>query len=118
MSSTGPVLDMSEMHPDDDYVRETTVLASLGLDRPALIGCYYRLPLMTAAGGKPALTVPEWREWITGWLRDHGALLLVVDTATGATQVDPWGGAIQAVYQSLRAMLAAYPALAVVLVVH
>ena len=115
---TGPVLVLSEMHADDDFGREAIVLASLGLDRSALSGRYYRLPLMTAAGGKPALTVPEWRDWITTWLRDHEALLLVVDTATGATQVDPWGGAIQAVYQSLRAMLAAYSALAVVLVVH
>jgi hypothetical protein len=115
---TGPVLDMSEMHPDDDYVRETTVLASLGLDRSALIGCYFRLPLMTAAGGKPALTVPEWCAWITGWLRGRAALLLIVDTATAATQVDPWGTAIQAVYTALRVMLAEYPALAIILVVH
>ena len=115
---TGPVLVLSEMHSDDDYQRETTVLASLGLERSALADRYFRLPLMTAAGGKPALTVLEWREWITAWLRDHRALLLVVDTATGATQVDPWGGAIQSVYQNLRGMLAAYPALAVVLVVH
>jgi hypothetical protein len=115
---TGPVLVLSEMHSDDDYQRETTVLASLGLERSALADRYFRLPLMTAAGGKPALTVPEWQEWITTWLRDHEALLLVVDTATGATQVDPWGAAIQSVYQNLRGMLAAYPALAVVLVVH
>jgi hypothetical protein len=73
---------------------------------------------MTAAGGKPALTVPEWREWITAWLREHAAVAMVVDTATGATQVDPWGGAIQAVYQDLRGMLADYPSLLVALLVH
>jgi hypothetical protein len=115
---TGPVLVLSEMHPDDDYQREATVLASLGLERSALLGRYYRLPLMTAAGGRPVLMVPEWREWITAWLRHGEALLLVVDTATNATQVDPWGVAIQSVYRDLRGMLAAYPALAVVLVVH
>lgn len=115
---TGPVLYMSEMHADDDYEREATVLSSLGLDRAALAGRYYRLPLMTAAGGRPALTVPEWRAWITGWLRDRGALLLIVDTATGATQVDPWGREIQAVYSALRVMLAEYPDLAIVLLLH
>lgn len=114
----GPVLYLSEMHADDDHVRETTVLASLGLDRAALTGWYYRLPLMTAAGGKPALTVPEWRRWITGWLRTRGALLLIIDTATGATQVDPWGKAIQQVYTDLRMMLDEYPALAIILVLH
>ena len=116
--TTGPVLVLSEMHSDDDFGREETVLASLGLGREALRDHYYRLPLMTAAGGKPALTVPEWRTKYTAWLREHGALLLVVDTATGATQVDPWGSAIQAVYQDLRGMIAAYPALAVILIVH
>ncbi|HEY5436357.1 MAG TPA: AAA family ATPase [Candidatus Limnocylindrales bacterium] len=115
---TGPVLYMSEMHADDDYGREAIVLASLELERSALVGRYYRLPLMTAAGGRPALTVPEWRAWVTGWLRDHGALLLIVDTATGATQVDPWGREIQAVYAALRVMLAEYPELAIVLLIH
>jgi hypothetical protein len=50
---TGPVLYLSEMHTDDDYGREATVLSSLGLERAALAGRYYRLPLMTAAGGRP-----------------------------------------------------------------
>jgi hypothetical protein len=115
---TGPVLILSEMHGDDDYAREDLTLASLGLPRAALAGRYYRLPLMTAAGGRPALTEPRWCTWITGWLRDRGALLLVVDTATGATQVDPWGKAIQGVFAQLRVMLADYPALAIILIVH
>ena len=109
---------MSEMHADDDYGREATVLDSLGLERPDLAGRYYRLPLMTAAGGRPALMVPEWRAWVTGWLRDRGALLLIVDTATGATQVEPWGPGIQSVYAALRVMLAEYPDLAIVLLIH
>jgi hypothetical protein len=62
--------------------------------------------------------VAPWRAWITGWLREHGALVLIVDTATGATQVDPWGQAIQAVYSGLRAMVDDYPDLAIVLVLH
>ena len=114
----GPVLVLSEMHPDDDYGREEVVLASLGIERAALAGRYYRLPLMTAAGGAPALTVPEWRTWVADWARAHGVLLAVFDTATGATQVDPWGREIQNVYRDLRLMLDAYPDLAVVLIVH
>ncbi|HLY13560.1 MAG TPA: AAA family ATPase, partial [Candidatus Limnocylindrales bacterium] len=115
---TGPVLILSEMHPDDDYQREQTTLESLGLERDALAGRYYRLSLITAAGGRPALTVDAWRDWITAWLREHEALLLVVDTATGATQVDPWGKAIQEVYTNLRVMIDEYPALAVILLLH
>lgn len=99
---TGPVLVLSEMHTDDDYAREELTLASLELERAALTGRYFRLPLMTAAGGRPALTVPDWCAWVTGWMRDHGVLLLVVDTATGATRVDPWGESIQKVYADLR----------------
>ena len=118
VAQTGPVLVLSEMHSDDDFLREATVLGSLGLERTALTDRYYRLPLMTAAGGKPALTVQEWRCWITAWLREHHALLMVVDTATGASQIDPWGAAIQEVYGGLRAMIGEYPALSVVLVVH
>lgn len=116
--ATGPVLVLSEMHADDDYAREATIIESLGLERNALAGRYYRLPLMTAAGGEPALLADDWLEWITAWLRDRGALLLVVDTATGASQVDPWGRDIQNVYRRLRGVLAAYPALAVILIVH
>lgn len=115
---TGPVLYLSEMHPDDDYGREAMILGALGLGRESLRGRLYRLPLMTAAGGPPALTVAEWRGWITGWMRDHGVLLMIFDTGTGATQVDPWGQAIQGVYRDLRAMLEAYPQLAIVLALH
>jgi hypothetical protein len=115
---TGPVLYLSEMHGDDDFTREATVLESLGLVREQLVGRYYRLPLMMAAAGKPALMVPEWRAWAVEWLRRKRAVLLIFDTATGATQVDPWGSQIQSVYAGLRAMLDAYPALAIVLVVH
>ena len=116
--ATGPVLVLSEMHADDDYDREARILGALGLGRDALRGRLYRLPLMTAAGGPPALTVPEWRSWVTGWMRERGVLLLIVDTGTGATQVDPWGQAIQGVYRDLRAMLEAYPELAIVLALH
>ena len=115
---TGRVLVLSEMHPDDDYVREQRILETLELDRDALRGRYYRLPLMTAAGGPPVLTVDDWRAWVTSWLERQGVVLLVIDTATGASLVDPWGQAIQRVYANLRAMIATYPRLAIVLVVH
>jgi hypothetical protein len=114
----GSVLVLSEMHPDDDYTRERMVLESLELTRDALKGRYFRLPLMTAALGKPCLRVPEWRDWAVEWSRAHGVLLHVYDTATGATDVDPWGREIQAVFRDLRLMLDAYPELAIVLIVH
>jgi len=115
---TGPVLVLSEMHTDDDFTREATILAALGLDRSALRDLYFRLPLMTAAHDQPALRVSAWREYVVGWCRDRAALLLIFDTATGATQVDPWGEKIQAVYRDLRVMLAAYPDLAIILLIH
>jgi hypothetical protein len=115
---TGPVLVLGEMHPDDDYEREDRVLAALGLDRSDLAGRYYRLSLMTAADGAPVLAEDGWREWIVGWCQKHGVILLVFDTATGATQVDPWGREIQTVYRNLRLMLDTYPELAIVLIVH
>jgi hypothetical protein len=115
---TGPVLVLSEMHADDDYAYERDVLASLQLDRSALVGRYFRLPLLTAAGGPAVLSVEPWRSWIVDWLRDHEAILLIIDTATGAAQVEPWGKALQEVFRSLRGMLEAYPALAIVLTLH
>ncbi len=115
---TGAVLVLSEMHPDDDYDREETVLASLGLTRAALAGRYYRLSLMTAAGGMPALDDDDWRAWIVEWMRVRGVLLLIFDTASSATKIDPWGEEIRALFRRLRLMLAAYPALAIVLTVH
>jgi len=114
----GPVLVLSEMHADDDFGREELVLSALGLNRGAIAGRLFRLPLMTAAGGRPVLTVPEWRTWITGWCAEHDVLVAVFDTATGATQVDPWGKAIQEVFAGLRLMLEAYPALSIVLLLH
>lgn len=114
----GTVLDLSEMHPDDDFEYEQTVLDSLGVSRQALEGRYFRLGLMTAAHGRPALTDPDWRASASAWLRRHGARLLIVDTATGATLIDPWGPAIQRLYHDLRAMLAEVPELCIVLVVH
>jgi len=115
---TGPVLVLSEMHPDDDYQREDAILGSLELTRAALTNSYFRLTLATAAGDRPALQVPEWCDWITRWLRERSALLLILDTATAAAQVDPWGTDIQGVYRGLRGMVEAYPALCIALIVH
>ena len=112
------VLVLSEMHSDDDYEREQTVLQSLGMERSVLNGRYWRLPLMTAAHGQPCLRVPEWCAWCVDWCKQHNVHLLIADTATGATDVDPWGREIQAVYRQLRSMLDAYPELSIVLIVH
>jgi hypothetical protein len=109
------VLVLSEMHADDDFQREETILASLEKSRADLAGRYYRLPLYTAANGEPALRVAEWRKYIVEWSRGRDVRLLIVDTATGAADVDPWGREIQAVYRDLRAMLADYPELAIIL---
>jgi hypothetical protein len=106
------------MHGDDDYDRESTVLASLGLERSALEGTYFRLSLMTAAGGPPALDDEEWRVWIVEWMRQRRILLLIFDTASAATSSDPWGEEIRALFRHLRLMLMAYPELAIVLTVH
>jgi len=114
----GPVVVLSEMHADDDLRRLDTVCAALGRDRIELSGRYYRLPLYQAANGQPCLAVPEWRRYIIDWCRDHGVLMLIFDTATGAVNVDPWGREIQQLFRDLRAMLGAYPGLAIVLIVH
>jgi len=103
----GPVLVLSEMHSDDDYVREAQILEALELSRDALVGRYWRLALFTAAGDQPALLADDWLVWVTAWMRDRGVLALIVDTATGASQVDPWGKDIQGVYRRLRALLTA-----------
>lgn len=115
---TGPVLVLSEMHADDDWQREERILAALNLDRVGLVGGYYRLDLMTAAHGKPALQSDEWCAWTAEWMRSVNAKALIVDTATAASNVDPWGPDIQEVYRRLRLMQKSYPELLVVLVVH
>ena len=48
---------------------------------------FYRLPLMSAAGGKPARTGQEWRGWISAWLREH----LVSGYSPGWQQTVPSG---------------------------
>lgn len=118
MVGNHPVLVLSEMHTDDDYEREDIVLKALDLDRTALDGMYWRLPLMTAAHGQPCLQVPEWCSWCTDWCRANGVKVFIVDTATGATDVNPWGHEMQSVYRQLRLMLDAYPELAIILIVH
>ncbi len=115
---TGPVLVVSEMHADDDYAREQKVVDSLGLDRSALAGRSYRLSALTAAHGEPILDVQAWRDWIIEWLRAHGAKVLIIDTATSATRVDPWGNDMHELFRNLRMMLEAIPELAIILTVH
>jgi hypothetical protein len=112
------VLVLSEMPEDEDIVRQGKILASLQLEPLALDGKYWRLDLMTAADDEPALSSADWRDWVLGWCREQQVKVIMIDTATGATEVDPWGRSILAVYRNLRGMLKAYPDLALVLLVH
>jgi hypothetical protein len=112
------VVVLSEMHTDEDFAREDVVLASLGLERNALATRYFRLPLMTAANGAPPLDDAAWRRWFVGWCREHEVVCAIFDTATGATEAEPWGAPIRAVYRNLRVLIEEYPELAIVLIVH
>lgn len=114
----GPVLVLSEMHADDDWMREEAILAALGRERADLAGRYFRLSVTTAANGDPALVSPSWRGYIAGWMADHDVRLLIVDTATRATRANPWGDELQVVYDGLAQLIAAHPPLAVILIVH
>jgi hypothetical protein len=115
---SGPVLLLSEQHSDDDYEVEQKVLGALELDRTALNGRLYRLSLMTAAAGMPALDDDDWRAWIVEWMRERGILLVIFDTASGATSIDPWGEEIRALFRRLRLMLAGHDQLSIILAVH
>lgn len=114
----GNVLVLSEQHPDDDHRNETRVLDALGHTRSELEGRYWRLSTMTAAGERPPLMDAEWRSWAIDWMRAHDVRMLIVDTATGATQVDPWGKDMQTVYRALRGMVEDLPELVIVLLMH
>lgn len=114
----GRVLVLSEQHPDDDYRNEARVLEALGHTRSDLEGRLFRLSTMTAAGERPPLMDAEWRSWVVDWMRDHDVRMFIVDTATGATQVDPWGKDMQTVYRALRGMVEALPDLVIVLLMH
>ena len=116
--STCGVLVLSEMHRDDDIQRRDRILAALDLERRALRTRYFRLDLATAAQGTPALDSADWRAAILAWSRVRGVVVHVYDTASGATASNPWGQDIQAVYRNLRLMLADYPELAIILIVH
>jgi hypothetical protein len=112
------VLSLSEMHPDDDFDLEARILAALERTRAELDGCYYRLGIAEAAAGVPPLLSAAWRAWAGAWLRERRIDLLVVDTVTSAAPVDPWGEPLLRLMADLRALLAAVPELALVLVVH
>lgn len=114
----GPVVVLSEMHPDDVFDYETDVLASLGLAREALAGRYFGLSIAEAAGGAPPLLNKAWRAFAVDALRRRGAVMLIVDTITMAAPTDPWGEQLLELFSSLRAMSAACPGLAIVLLIH
>ena len=115
---TGPVLVLSEMHADDDYGREATVLASLGLERAALAGRYYRLSLMTAAGGAPALDDDAWRPWIVEWMRERRCCCWSSTRPPARPRSTRGARRSGRLFRRLRLMLADYPELAIVLTVH
>jgi hypothetical protein len=115
---TGPVLVLSEMHADDDYQREETILAALGRTRDDLDGRYYRLSLFTAANGQPALMDDGWRAYIADWMASHRVLLAIFDTGTVATNVDPWGKEMQQVFRNAKQLLEALPQVVLLFAVH
>ena len=118
VTGSGSVLVCSEMHADDDLDYEQRVLDSLGVERHELQGHYFRLDLHTAAHGRPPLIDPDWRAWLMRWVDEHDCKVVIFDTATGATQIDPWGPHLQQVYRDLRVILTRMPSLAIILVLH
>lgn len=118
ISAQAKVAYCSEMHRDDDLARITTVCRALGFEREDLAAKLYRIDPYTTANGTPPLALPTWRDSTTDWCRVHGVTLLIFDTATTASRIDPWGRAMHELFAGLRSMMAAYPALAVILLVH
>jgi len=108
----------SEMHADDDYAGEETTLASLGKTRADLGGNYFRFSLYDTAAGQPPLMVPAWRAYISSEVARLGIGVLIFDTGTTATNVDPWGEKMQEVIAALKALMTENPALAIIVLVH
>jgi hypothetical protein len=113
ITETGPVLVISEMHSDEDFLRESMILESLGLARGSLAGRYFRQNL-----DDPILDNPEWIASMTAWANETDAIALIVDTATMATDIDPWGPDFRTVMRALQAASRECPKLAIILVVH
>lgn len=114
----GPVLVVSEMHSDDDYDREEMIMRSLGITRDELAGRYFRQDLNTAALGDQVLDSKQWHDNFIPWAREKGLIALFIDPATSATDADPWGKDLRAVFRGLRHIQSELPALCIVLVVH
>lgn len=115
---TVPVAIGSEMHPDDDYAGEETTLASLGKTRADLAGNYFRFSLYDTAAGQPPLMVPAWRAYISSEVARLGIGVLIFDTGTTATNVDPWGEKMQEVIAALKGLMTENPTLAIIVLVH
>ena len=115
---TVPVAIGSEMHADDDYAGEETTLASLEKSRSNLAGRYFRFSLYDSAAGEPPLMVPAWRAYISSEVARLGIGVLIFDTGTTATNVDPWGAKMQEVIAALKALMAENPTLAIIVLVH
>jgi hypothetical protein len=60
----------------------------------------------------------DWRDWCVELCLKHSIKLLVFDTATNATEAEPWGLALRNVIRYLRDIIDQVPGLAVVLTMH
>lgn len=116
--TSGPVLFLSEMPEDEDFDREEMILESLGHTRSDLAGKYYRQNLHTAAGGVPVLDSPEYIAELIDWINENGIIVLMLDTASNATDSEAWGAPMRQVMRNLRRVQASCPQLAILLVVH
>lgn len=114
----GAVVNLYEMHADDDFTYQADVLDALDVDRDALAGRIYRMDISRAANGDAPLVSADWREWFSAWARLHDVRLAIFDTGTNAIDRDPWGPDFRQTMRSLRQMLNASPGLAVVLTMH
>jgi hypothetical protein len=118
------VLYVSEQHEDDDLEREEVVLRALEVPRSALSGRYWRVGMDEVSGEKLLLDDPKWLDDIVAWCEELHVGVLIFDTATSATSVEPWGAAFREVIHRVRAAVSGYDkydypcALAMLLLVH
>jgi hypothetical protein len=96
------VVYVSEQHEDDDFEREEIVLQALDVPRSALSGHYWRMGMDECEGDKLLLDDPHWLDDIVAWCDQLNVGVLILDTATSATSVEPWGAPFREVIHRLR----------------
>lgn len=114
----GPVVYLSEMSSDEDYRREEMILTELGIPREALEGRYFRQSMNTVMHGLPVLDSEEWIDRFIEWSRRVQPIALFIDTATMATDAEPWGSPMRQVIRNIRQIQEAIPKLATFPIVH